>query len=84
MLIEMIGLRDQELTKCLIEEVYAAGGNPFLEFRNPEVTRSLMLGGTEALYAQMAELELARMKKNARVFGRSQRRQHYRNVRCTG
>ncbi|MED4602926.1 aminopeptidase [Paenibacillus validus] len=62
-LIEMIGLRDQELTKCLIEEVYAAGGNPFLEFRNPEVTRSLMLGGTEALYAQMAELELARMKK---------------------
>ncbi|SDD42324.1 Leucyl aminopeptidase (aminopeptidase T) [Paenibacillus sp. UNCCL117] len=62
-LIEMIGLRDQELTRCLIEEVYAAGGHPFLEFRHPEVTRSLMLGGTQELYTQLAELELNRMKK---------------------
>ncbi|WP_281886470.1 aminopeptidase [Paenibacillus sp. YYML68] len=61
-LIDLIGLRDQELARCLIEEVYAAGGHPFLEFRYPEVTRSLMLGGTEELYKRMAELELNRMK----------------------
>ncbi|MBU7320893.1 aminopeptidase [Paenibacillus oleatilyticus] len=62
-LIEMIGLRDQELTKCLIEEVYAAGGHPFIEFRYPEVTRKLMLGGNQELYEQMAAIELNRMKQ---------------------
>ncbi|KZE80846.1 aminopeptidase [Paenibacillus elgii] len=62
-LIEMIGLRDQELTKCLIEEVYAAGGHPFIEFRYPEVTRKLMLGGNQELYERMAAIELNRMKQ---------------------
>ncbi len=62
-LIEMIGLRDQELTKCLIEEVYAAGGHPFIEYRYPEVTRKLMLGGNQELYERMAAIELNRMKQ---------------------
>ncbi len=62
-LIEMIGLRDQELTKCLIEEVYAVGGHPFIEFRYPEVTRKLMLGGNQELYERMAAVELNRMKQ---------------------
>ncbi|UUZ79618.1 aminopeptidase [Paenibacillus sp. P26] len=62
-LIEMIGLRDQELTKCIIEEVYAVGGHPLVEFRDPSVTRSLMLGGTEELYRTMADIELNRMKR---------------------
>ncbi|MCZ8514167.1 aminopeptidase [Paenibacillus filicis] len=68
-LIEMIGLRDQELTKCLIEEVYAAGGHPFVEFRDPSVTRSLMLGGTVEQYRTLAELELNRMKKMQAYLG---------------
>ena len=62
-LIEMIGLRDHELTKCLIEEVYAAGGHPFIEFRDPSVTRALMLGGTKELFQRMADIELNRMKQ---------------------
>ncbi len=62
-LIEMIGLRDQELTKCLIEEVYAAGGHPFIEIRYPEVTRKLMLDGSQELYERMAAIELDRMKQ---------------------
>ncbi|WP_284640561.1 aminopeptidase [Paenibacillus silviterrae] len=62
-LLEMIGLRDYELTKCLIEEVYAAGGYPIVEYRDPAVTRSIMLGGSEELYRRMAELELHRMKQ---------------------
>ncbi|WP_019533183.1 aminopeptidase [Paenibacillus ginsengihumi] len=62
-LIEMIGLKDQELTRCLVEEAYAAGGHPFLELRDPAVTRSLMLGGSEALYRSMADIELHRMKQ---------------------
>ncbi|TDF99176.1 aminopeptidase [Paenibacillus piri] len=62
-LIEMIGLPDQELTKCLIEEAYAAGGNPFIELRSPAVTRSLMLGGKQEQYHTLMELELQRMKR---------------------
>jgi aminopeptidase len=62
-LIEMIGLPDQELTKCLIEEVYAVGGRPFVDLREPAVTRSLMMNGTREQFQMMAEWELARMKE---------------------
>lgn len=62
-LIEMIGLNDQELTKCLIEEVHAAGGHPFIELRNPAVIRSLILHGTKEQFQTLMELELSRMKK---------------------
>ncbi|NOU97131.1 aminopeptidase [Paenibacillus sp. LMG 31456] len=62
-LLEMIGLPDQELSKCLIEEVSAAGGHPFVELRNPAVTRSLMLNGTKEQYQTLMELELQRMKQ---------------------
>ncbi|AEI41135.1 aminopeptidase [Paenibacillus mucilaginosus] len=68
-LIEAIGLRDQELTKCIIEEVYAAGGHPFVEYRDPAVTRALMLGGSLELYRQMAEIEVERMKKMQAYLG---------------
>jgi len=62
-LLEMIGLNDQELTRCLIEEVRAAGGHPFVELRNPAVTRSLIMHGTKEQFNTLMELELARMKK---------------------
>ncbi|WP_248925247.1 aminopeptidase [Paenibacillus hamazuiensis] len=62
-LIEMIGVPDHELTKCLIEEVYDAGGHPFIEIREPAVTRSLMLGGTQEMYARLRDIELNRMKQ---------------------
>ncbi|MBP1995294.1 aminopeptidase [Paenibacillus eucommiae] len=61
-LIEMIGVKDPELAKCLIEEVYAAGGNPFIELRDPVITRSLQLGATEEHFAKWSEFELVRMR----------------------
>jgi aminopeptidase len=62
-LIELIGIKDPELAKCFIEEVYAAGGHPFLEIREPSLTRIMQMNGTEDLFHSMAEIELFRMKK---------------------
>lgn len=68
-LIEMIGIKDQELTKCLIEEVHAVGGHPFIELRDPAVTRSLMRHGTKEQYHTLKELELNRMKQMQAYIG---------------
>ncbi|UQZ86845.1 Aminopeptidase PepS [Paenibacillus konkukensis] len=68
-LLEMIGLPDQELTKCLIEEVHAAGGHPHIELRDPAVTRSLMLHGTKEQFQMLKELELERMKRMQAYIG---------------
>ncbi|MDF2649445.1 MAG: aminopeptidase [Paenibacillus sp.] len=62
-LIEMIGVKDPELAKCFIEEVYAVGGKPFIELRDPAIMRSLQMTGTQELFSQWSEFELARMKQ---------------------
>ncbi|AQT86538.1 thermophilic metalloprotease, M29 family [Paenibacillus larvae subsp. larvae] len=62
-LIELIGLKDNELAKCFIEEVQAVGAFPFLEFRDAAVTRKLIMNGTEEQFKRMAEIELERMRK---------------------
>ncbi|RTE05790.1 aminopeptidase [Paenibacillus whitsoniae] len=62
-LIEMIGVKDPELAKCLIEEVYAVGGNPFIELRDPMITRSLQMGGNEKQLTTWSNFELERMKQ---------------------
>ncbi|NEW06589.1 aminopeptidase [Paenibacillus sp. SYP-B3998] len=62
-LIEMIGVKDPELAKCFIEEVYAVGGKPFIELREPAILRSLQLGGTEEQFKEWSDFELARMKQ---------------------
>ncbi|NOU74161.1 aminopeptidase [Paenibacillus sp. LMG 31458] len=62
-LIEMIGVKDPELAKCFIEEVYAVGGKPFIELRDPAIMRSLQMTGTQELFTQWSEFELARMKQ---------------------
>ncbi|MGG1550785.1 aminopeptidase [Paenibacillus ferrarius] len=62
-LIEMIGVKDPELAKCLIEEVYAVGGNPFIELRDPMITRSLQMGGNEKQLTTWSKFELERMKQ---------------------
>jgi aminopeptidase len=61
-LIDMIGMSDQELTKCLVEEVYAVGARPFVELRDPVITRSITMKGTKEQFQKMAEWELNRMK----------------------
>ncbi|NOV02986.1 aminopeptidase [Paenibacillus planticolens] len=62
-LIEMIGVKDPELAKCFIEEVYAVGGKPFIELRDPMITRSLQMKGTQEQFSQWSDFELARMKQ---------------------
>jgi aminopeptidase len=62
-LIHMIGVSDQELTKCLVEEAYAAGALPFVDLSDPVVTRSLTMKGSARQFQLMAEWELARMKQ---------------------
>ncbi|MDD9267965.1 aminopeptidase [Paenibacillus sp. GCM10023248] len=62
-LIEMIGVKDPELAKCFIEEVYAAGGTPFIELRDPMIMRSLQMKGTQEQFSEWAGFELARMKR---------------------
>jgi aminopeptidase len=62
-LIHMIGMTDQELTKCLVEEAYAAGSLPFVDLSDPVVTRSLTMKGSAKQFQLMAEWELSRMKQ---------------------
>ncbi|MBQ6692614.1 MAG: aminopeptidase, partial [Clostridia bacterium] len=45
-LIETYGSCD-DLLRCLIGEVYAAGGNPFVWRRDNEVQRAIAMGATE-------------------------------------
>jgi aminopeptidase len=60
--IHLSGIKDSELAKCFIEEVYAVGGHPFIELSDPMVSRSLLMKGTKEYISQICELELARMK----------------------
>ncbi|UKS29107.1 aminopeptidase [Paenibacillus sp. HWE-109] len=62
-LIEMIGVKDPELAKCFIEEVYAVGGKPFIELRDPVITRSLQMKGSQEQFSQWSDFELQRMKQ---------------------
>ncbi|MFD0697009.1 aminopeptidase [Paenibacillus sp. GCM10027628] len=62
-LIEMIGVKDPELAKCFIEEVYAVGGKPFIELREPAILRSLQMGGSEEQFKEWSEFEMVRMKQ---------------------
>lgn len=60
-LIEMIG-NERELVNCLIEEVYAQGGRPFVELNDRAVLRQILQGATQEHMEQWAEMDLNRMK----------------------
>ncbi|MFC5452981.1 aminopeptidase [Paenibacillus aestuarii] len=62
-LIELIGIKDPELAKCFIEEVYAVGGQPFVELREPAILRSLQMGGSEEQFKAWSDFEMVRMKQ---------------------
>ena len=61
-LIEMIG-SEQELLKCLIEQVAARGGRPFVETTDRSVLRTQLMHATREQIELWAELDLARMKR---------------------
>ncbi|WP_281887872.1 aminopeptidase [Paenibacillus sp. YYML68] len=60
-MIEMIG-SEREMVRCLVDEVYARGGYPFVELRDPCVLASVLSGATQEQVERWAELDLARMK----------------------
>lgn len=61
-LVEMIG-QERELVKCIIEEVYAKGGQPFIELSDHGVLRSQLMGATEEQIQLWAQYDLKRMEK---------------------
>lgn len=60
-LIEMIG-SERELVKTIIEQVYEAGGYPFVELTDRAVMRTLISSMTEAQLVMWREWALHRMK----------------------
>lgn len=67
-LIDMIGC-ERELTKCLIEEVAARGGRPFVEYSDRSVLRSMLKYATEEQLKLWAKLDLERMKNMQAYIG---------------
>lgn len=60
-LIEMIG-SERELVKCIIEEVYASGGMPFIELTDRSVEGVLLAGASKAQIEHWASYDLKRME----------------------
>ncbi|MCS7459424.1 aminopeptidase [Paenibacillus doosanensis] len=60
-LIEMIGA-EREIVKCLVEEVYARGGLPYVELIEPSVQSALLQSATKEHIEHWAEMDLKRMK----------------------
>jgi len=67
-LIEMIG-SERELLKCLIEEVAARGGRPFVEIEDRAVTRTLLRHATSEQLATWADYDLNRMERMQAYIG---------------
>ncbi len=61
-LIEMIG-SERELVKCLIEEVHAQGGYPFVELSDKSILRSMLNSITTEHLELWKELDLNRMSQ---------------------
>lgn len=60
-LIDMIG-SEKEIVRCLVEEVYARGGQPFVELRDPALEAAVLKGCSEEQIKAWAEMDLIRMK----------------------
>jgi aminopeptidase len=60
-LIEMIG-SERELVKCIIEEVYNQGGQPFIELTDKSVLGSILRGADKEQIEHWAKLDLKRME----------------------
>ncbi|MEY4479422.1 MAG: hypothetical protein RLZZ267_100 [Bacillota bacterium] len=60
-LVHMIG-DERELLNAVIEEIHAVGGLPFVEIDDPTVTRTLLMGATEAQMNVWTEYDLKRME----------------------
>ena len=61
-LISYEGESSKPLTKQLIRDVYAAGGKPYVDIKDAEITREILLSCDEDQLRFMDECSLARMK----------------------
>ena len=52
-----------EMVECLIKEVYAVGGYPFVQLNSNRLRRAVVNGMSKELADKMAEFDLARMKE---------------------
>lgn len=60
-LIDVFG-DDRDLARALIDEVYRAGGCPFIQLNDPKLTRAMLLGTSEEHMNRFAQLALEQMK----------------------
>ncbi|AEI42441.1 aminopeptidase [Paenibacillus mucilaginosus] len=60
-LIDMIG-SERELVKCLVEQVYARGGVPYVELIDPSVRAAVLKGATQEQIEHWTQMDLLRMK----------------------
>lgn len=60
-LIEAIGV-DYQMVNCLIKEVYAVGGNPFVNIKDSRIERALLMNMNEDLAKKMAKFDCHRME----------------------
>lgn len=61
-LVEMIG-SERELLKCVIEEIAARGGRPFVELTDRSVERTLLRNATKEMIETWAAYDMERMKR---------------------
>ncbi|GIP39781.1 aminopeptidase [Paenibacillus sp. J31TS4] len=61
-LIDMQG-SEREIVRCLVEEVYRAGGQPFVELSDKTVLASVLNSATKEQIEAWAELDLKRMQQ---------------------
>lgn len=61
-LVEMIG-SERELLKCVIEEIAARGGHPFVELTDRSVERTLLRHAASGMIDTWAEYDMERMKR---------------------
>lgn len=67
-LIEAFGI-DNALVRLLVQKVHQAGGHPFVNLRDHQVIRELLLNATEAQIATWAEYDVEQMKKMQAYIG---------------
>ena len=53
---------EREVVKCLVNEVYACGGRPFVELSDSTVQAAILKGATEEQLTQWMEFDLRRME----------------------
>ncbi len=53
---------DSEIITQLVQKVFAAGGQPFVEIRNNKVQRAVLAGGSEEYFRNLCKYDIYRMQ----------------------